>query len=441
MEKANLQNDRRRRGVCDRWGGTMSKADILNAPQRTISVVLAGGRGKRLMDLTTNYSKPGLDFGGKYRIIDFTLSNCVNSGFRKIALLTQYNSHRLLEHLQFGWTFLSERIGEFAHVWPAQQSLDKDLWYSGTADAVYQNIGNLQEYGAETVMILAGDHIYKMDYRIFLRDHLENQADMTIACLEVPREWAREFGVAQVDEENRIVGFVEKSNDPPEIPGKPGRCLASMGIYLFRADFLYEHLIRDAEDPRSSHDFGKDLIPYLVPRARVFAHHFAESCIRNRDKDPYWRDVGTVDAYWEANMDLTYVEPELNLYDDPWPIFTHQEQLPSAKFVHSGPHRNGVALSSVVSGGCIVSGATVYQSILFSKVRVHSHAHLQEAVILPQVDVGEHCRLNRVVVARGCKIPKGLIVGEDPEEDARRFYRTANGVTLISQQMLDRLEG
>lgn len=419
----------------------MPNADIFSAPSKTISVILAGGRGTRLMDLTSQYSKPGLDFGGKFRIIDFTLSNCVNSGFRKIEVLTQYNSHRLLEHLQFGWTFLSGQMGEFVHVLPAQQSLERDVWYCGTADAVYQNIANFQEHRPEHVLILAGDHIYKMDYRIFMQDHLENDADLSIACLEVPKEWASAFGIAQVDETGRIVDFVEKPADPPTIPGKPDRCLASMGIYLFKSGFLFDELIRDAEDPLSSHDFGKDLIPCLVPRARVFAHGFHKSCIKNQDKPPYWRDVGTVDAYWEANLDLTYVVPALNLYDYDWPIFTHQAQLPSAKFVHSGPHRNGVALSSVVSGGCIVSGATIYQSLLFSNVRVHSHAHLQEAVVLPEVDIGEHARLRRAVVARGCRIPRGLVVGENPEEDARRFYRTANGITLISQRMLDKLEG
>jgi len=419
----------------------MPTTELALAPKRTVSVILAGGRGTRLMDLTSTYSKPGLDFGGKYRIIDFTLSNCINSGFRKIQVLTQYNSHRLLEHLQFGWTFLSAKLDEFVHVLPAQQSLDRDLWYSGTADAVYQNIDNIREHRPDNVLILAGDHIYKMDYRIFLEDHLRTGADLTIACLEVPKEWASGFGVAEIDSEGRIIGFVEKPEDPPTIPGKPDRCLASMGIYLFKADFLYRELMRDAEDLLSSHDFGKDLIPYLIERANVFAHHFSKSCLPNLHKEPYWRDVGTVDAYWEANLDLTFVDPELNLYDEMWPIFTAQEQLPGSKFVHSGPHRNGVALSSVICAGCIVSGATVYQSLLFSRVRVHSHAHLHEAVVLPGADIGEHARLRRVVVARGCRIPDGLVVGEDPEEDARRFYRTPSGVTLISQRMLDQLEG
>ena len=419
----------------------MPTTELALAPKRTVSVILAGGRGTRLMDLTSTYSKPGLDFGGKYRIIDFTLSNCINSGFRKIQVLTQYNSHRLLEHLQFGWTFLSAKLDEFVHVLPAQQSLDRDLWYSGTADAVYQNIDNIREHRPDNVLILAGDHIYKMDYRIFLEDHLRTGADLTIACLEVPKEWASGFGVAEIDSEGRIIGFVEKPEDPPTIPGQPDRCLASMGIYLFKADFLYRELMRDAEDLLSSHDFGKDLIPYLIERANVFAHHFSKSCLPNLHKEPYWRDVGTVDAYWEANLDLTFVDPELNLYDEMWPIFTAQEQLPGSKFVHSGPHRNGVALSSVICAGCIVSGATVYQSLLFSRVRVHSHAHLHEAVVLPGADIGEHARLRRVVVARGCRIPDGLVVGEDLEEDARRFYRTPSGVTLISQRMLDQLEG
>ncbi len=417
----------------------LSARDICHAPKQTVAVILAGGRGSRLMDLTRELSKPGLDFGGKYRIIDFALSNCVNSAFRRIVVLTQYNSHHLLEHLQYGWSFLPAILDEFVHPLPAQQSHERDVWYSGTADAVFQNIPNIRSHDPENVLILAGDHVYKMDYRMFLEDHLSLEADMTVACLEVPQAQAREFGVAHVDTEGRIVGFVEKPEDPPCIPGKPGVCLASMGIYLFKADFLFRELLRDAEDPLSTHDFGKDLIPYLLDKAKVCAHRFEKSCIPNLDKAPYWRDAGTVDAYWEANMDLTYVDPALNLYDDDWPIFTHQEQLPGAKFVHSGPHRNGLAISSVLSGGCIVSGATVYQSLLFSRVRVHSHAHVQETVVLPGANIGGHARLRRAVVARGTQVPPGLVVGEDPEADAERFYRTPNGVTLVSQRMLDRL--
>jgi glucose-1-phosphate adenylyltransferase len=365
----------------------------------------------------------------------------VNSGFRRIMVLTQYNSHKLLEHLQFGWTFLPGKLNEYVHVLPAQQSFDKNAWYSGTADAVYQNMGNIQSANPKNVLILAGDHIYRMDYKVFLRDHLENQADMTIACLEVPRDAARGFGIAHVDDQDRIVSFVEKPDDPPAIPGKPDKAFASMGIYLFKADFLYEQLRLDAEDPNSGHDFGKDIIPRIVAQARVFAHRFESSCIPNAGHpEPYWRDVGSVDSYWEANMDLTSVLPALNLYDEAWPITTHQEQLPPAKFVHAGEMRNGVALSSLVSGACVISGAHVHHSLLSSRVFVHSHARLDGAMILPNCDIGRHARLRRCIVARDCRIPEGLVVGEDPEEDSRRFYRTDAGVTLISQRMLDQLE-
>lgn len=421
--------------------GNMAQQELYLAPQRTIAVILAGGRGQRLHDLTLATSKPGVDFGGKYRIIDFPLSNCMNSGIRRILVLTQYNSHRLLEHLQFGWTFLSARLKEFIHVLPAQQNPVNDLWYSGTADAVYQNIQELRTHGPAHVLVLAGDQIYKMDYRLFLEDHLAHGADMTIACLEVPRSAAEGLGVLATDGEDRVTGFLEKPADPPRLPDKPERCLGSMGIYLFEAGFLFDELVRDAADPSSSHDFGRDIIPRLVGRSRVYAHRFEKSHIRNLDKDPYWRDVGTIDAFWEANMDLTYVDPALNLYDYDWPVFTYQEQLPPAKFVHSDPGRNGVALSSIVSGGCIVSGAAVHNSILFSKVRVHSHAYLNEAVVLPEADIGEYAWLRKVVVDRGCRIPDGLVVGENPEEDARRFHRTPGGVTLISGPMLARLRG
>jgi len=419
----------------------MAQQDLSLALQHTVAVILAGGRGCRLHDLTRATSKPGVDFGGKYRIIDFTLSNCVNSNVRRILVLTQYNSHRLLEHLQFGWTFLSGRLREFVHVLPAQQSLESDQWYSGTADAVFQNIQELRSHLPEHVLVLAGDQIYKMDYRIFLADHLARDADMTVACLEVPSSRAGDLGVARVDRWDRITGFEEKAAQPPEQPGRPGTCLASMGIYLFKARFLFDELLRDAADAGSSHDFGRDLIPALIGRARVYAHRFEKSHIRNLAREPYWRDVGTIDAFWEANMDLTYVEPALNLYDAAWPVFTHQEQLPPAKFVHSDPGRNGVALSSLVADGCVVSGASVHNSVLFSRVRAHSHAHLAEAVVLPDADIGRHARLRRVVVDRGCQVPDGLVVGEDAEADGRRFHRTSNGITLISGPMLDLLRG
>jgi glucose-1-phosphate adenylyltransferase len=411
------------------------------SPRRILTVVLAGGRGRRLADLTDWLSKPGLDFGGQFKIIDFALSNCVNSGFRKIAILTQYNSHRLLEHLEFAWSFLPGALQEFVHVWPAQQSLDKECWYNGTADAVFQNVDNIRNFDPQHVLVLAGDHIYKMDYKYFLEDHLNRDADMTIACLEVPRLSAKGFGIAQVDEDDRILSFVEKPHDPPGLPDRPDHALASMGIYLFKAEFLFDALMHDARS-ESSHDFGHDLIPSLVAKAKVCAHRFERSCIPNpQNAEPYWRDVGTVDAYWEANMDLVSVQPALNLYDYSWPIFTHQEQLPPAKIVHRDDVRQGSAISSLISGGCIVSGAHIRDSLLFTRSRIHSYARLEEAVILPLADIGEHAVLRRVVVDRGCRIPPGLIVGEDPEEDDRRFNRTPNGVTLISQAMLDRLVG
>lgn len=425
------------------WGYIMPLTGSYSIPVNisTMAVILAGGRGTRLMDLTSDLAKPGLDFGGKYKIIDFTLSNCVNSGFRRVAVITQYNSHSLLQHLQYGWTFLPGKMGEFVHVYPAQQNESRDAWYTGTADAVYQNLDNIQSVQPKVVLVLAGDHIYKMDYRLFLRDHLESKADLTIACLHVHKSLAHQFGVAQVDAEGRIIAFVEKPSDPPAIPDKPDTCLVSMGIYIFDSDFLYNQLLADAADPDSSHDFGKDIIPKAIAADyRVFAHSFDKSSVQEASKpEPYWRDVGTVDAYWEANLDLTYVEPALNLYDESWPIFTHQEQLPAAKFVHSDPGRQGVAIASLVSAGCIISGAYIRQSLVSNRVVIHSHAFLEECVVLPEADVGRNVFLRKCVIARGCRIPEGLIVGQEPEKDARRFFRTPDGVTLISQRMLDRL--
>lgn len=411
------------------------------SPRRVLTVVLAGGRGQRLYDLTDYVSKPGLDFGGKYKIIDFTLSNCVNSGFRKIAVLTQYNSHRLIEHLAFAWSFLPGELKEFVHIWPAQQSLNKECWYNGTADAVFQNLENIRQFDPQHVLVLAGDHIYRMDYKYFLHDHLNHDADMTIACLEVPRTAARGFGIAQVDAHGRIQAFVEKPQDPPGLPDHPDMALASMGIYLFKAGFLFTELMKDAQ-AESGHDFGHDLIPALVKRARVYAHRFERSSIPNPlNPDPYWRDVGTLDAYWEANMDLVAVQPALNLYDPGWPIHTSLHQLPPAKIVHEGHIRQGSAMSSMVSGGCIISGAHIRNSLLFTESRVHSFARIEDTVVLPGADIGEHVRLHRAIVDAGCRVPPGLVVGEDPDEDARRFRRTPNGVTLVSQPMLDRLNG
>jgi glucose-1-phosphate adenylyltransferase len=414
--------------------------DVRQATRRTHALVLAGGRGSRLRMLTDRRAKPAVYFGGKFRIVDFALSNCVNSGIRRISVLTQYKSHSLLRHLQRGWNFLRGEMNEFVDLLPAQQRIDETSWYQGTADAVYQNLDILRSHGSEFIVILAGDHIYKMDYGVMLRDHIAKGADCTVACLEVPRMQATGFGVMAIDADGRVTSFLEKPADPPGMPGRPDMALASMGVYVFDANFLYSQLERDAADPASSRDFGRDLIPHLVPRAKVIAHSFRDSCIYSRDgADAYWRDVGTVDAYWEANLDLTKVTPDLNLYDPAWPIVTYQEQLPPAKFVFDAETRRGMAVDSLVSGGCIVSGATVRGSLLFSKVRVNSYARLEGAVLLPDVQVGRGARLTRVVVDRGVTIPEGMVVGEDPAEDARRFHVSEGGVTLVIQEMIDRL--
>jgi len=414
--------------------------DVRQATRRTHALVLAGGRGSRLRMLTDRRAKPAVYFGGKFRIVDFALSNCVNAGIRRISVLTQYKSHSLLRHLQRGWNFLRGEMNEFVDLLPAQQRIDETSWYQGTADAVYQNLDILRSHGSEFIVILAGDHIYKMDYGVMLRDHIAKGADCTVACLEVPRMQATGFGVMAIDADGRVTSFLEKPADPPGMPGRPDMALASMGVYVFDANFLYSQLERDAADPASSRDFGRDLIPHLVPRAKVIAHSFRDSCIYSRDgADAYWRDVGTVDAYWEANLDLTKVTPDLNLYDPAWPIVTYQEQLPPAKFVFDDETRRGMAVDSLVSGGCIVSGATVRGSLLFSKVRVNSYARLEGAVLLPDVQVGRGARLTRVVVDRGVTIPEGMVVGEDPAEDARRFHVSEGGVTLVIQEMIDRL--
>lgn len=405
-----------------------------------MALILAGGRGSRLKELTAHRSKPSLYFGGKYRIVDFALSNCVNSNLRRVAILTQYKSHSLLSHVQRGWGFLRSEVNEFVELWPAQQQIDEASWYKGTADAVRQNINLLRMRAPSYIVVLAGDRIYKMDYGQLLASHVAQRADVTVACVEVPRLQASQFGIVAIDSQDRIAHFIEKPAHPPGLPGRPDRSLASMGVYVFNAECLYDHLMRDARDPASAHDFGRDLIPALVPRARVYAHHFESSCVADGPGAmPYWRDVGTLDAYWEANMDLTRTEPALNLYDRQWPIFTHHEQLPPAKFVHDVEGRRGMALNSVVSDGCIVSGATVRGSVLSSRVRVNSYASLDGVVALPDVEVGRHARLTRVIVDRGCKIPAGLVVGEDPEADGRRFTRSESGITLITPEMLARL--
>ncbi|MFA6970468.1 MAG: glucose-1-phosphate adenylyltransferase [Gallionella sp.] len=408
--------------------------------KNTYAMVLAGGRGSRLHELTNWRAKPAVPFGGKFRIIDFVLSNCVNSGIRRIGVATQYKSHSLIQHIQRGWSFLNGQFGEYLDLLPAQQRISEDQWYQGTADAVFQNLDIIRSSKCEYVVILAGDHIYKMDYGKLLAFHVEKKADMTVACLEVPVSEAYAFGVMDIDENSRVVGFVEKPANPPSIPGKPAVSLASMGIYVFNTQFLIEQLIRDADSPQSSHDFGKDLIPHMVEKYRVFAQSFEQSCVgMGDDKIPYWRDVGTIDSYWEASMEMTKVIPELNMYDQEWPIWTYQEQLPPAKFVFDEPDRRGMAVDSLVSGGCIVSGSIVKRSLLFSDVRVNSYSSIEDSVLLPNVDVGRHVVLKRVIVDKNCKIPDGMEVGVNIEEDRKRFHVSENGITLITPEMLGQI--
>ena len=403
--------------------------------KETYALVLAGGRGSRLKGLTEWRAKPAVPFAGKFRIIDFTLSNCVNSGVRRIGVATQYKAQSLIRHLQRGWSFLDGRFSEFIDILPAQQQV-RELWYQGTADAVFQNLDVLRRAGCRTVLVLSGDHVYKMDYGRLLAWHAAKRADVTVACLEVPLEEARQFGVMRVDEEGRVVGFDEKPEQPQPTPGRPDRALASMGVYVFEAGFLFEQVIRDAEDSRSNHDFGRDVIPHVVPRYRVYAHRFGESCVGMSEGRPYWRDVGTLDAYWQANMELIKVTPELNLYDKSWPIWTHQEQLPPAKFVFDEEGRRGKAVESMVSGGCIVSGATVRRSLLFSNVRVEDRALVEDSVVLPEVRIGQDAVVRRAIVDKFCQIPEGLRIGLDPDEDRKRFCVSEQGVTLVVPEML-----
>ncbi len=406
-----------------------------------MAYVLAGGRGSRLKELTDRRAKPAVYFGGKTRIIDFALSNAINSGVRRMAVATQYKAHSLIRHLQRGWNFLRVERNESFDILPASQRVSETQWYEGTADAVYQNIDIIDSYGPEFMIILAGDHIYKMDYEVMLRQHVDSGADVTVGCLEVARMEATGFGVMHVDTEDTITAFVEKPADPPGIPGQPDMALASMGIYVFNTKFLMDQLRRDAAEPGSSRDFGKDLIPHIVANGKAVAHRFNTSCVRSSgEAEAYWRDVGTVDAYWQANIDLTDIIPELDLYDTSWPIWTYAEINPPAKFVHDEDGRRGTAISSLVSGNCIVSGASLRRSLLFTGVRANSYSYLDEAVILPEVEIGRHVRLRKVVVDRGVIIPEGLVVGDDPALDAKRFRVSEGGVCLITQPMIDRLE-
>ena len=400
--------------------------------RNTLALILAGGRGSRLKDLTKWRSKPSVPFGGKFRIIDFPLSNCINSGIRRIGVLTQYKSHSLILHIQRGWGFLRGEFDEYVELLPAQQRIE-NTWYAGTADAVYQNLDILRNHNPDYVLILAGDHIYRMDYGTMVAEHVESGADMTVGCIEVDLQTAREFGVMSVDETGRILEFEEKPAHPKPIPGQKNAALASMGIYVFNKGFLFEQLIKDADTPGSSHDFGKDIIPRVIEQYRVNAYRFRDP---KTGKQSYWRDVGTVDAFWSANLELIGVTPELNLYDKTWPIWTYQEQLPPAKFIFDDDGRRGMAVDSMVSGGCIISGSTVRHSMLFSNVRINSFSLVENSVLLPDVQIGRRCRINKAVIDRGCIIPEGTVIGDSPEEDAKRFHVTANGVVLVTPDML-----
>jgi len=422
-----MQQDSKQDSTSTRFVSALTK--------NTLALILAGGRGSRLKSLTDWRAKPAVPFGGKFRIIDFPLSNCMNSGIRRIGVVTQYKAHSLIQHIQRGWGFLRGEFNEFVELLPAQQRIEEE-WYKGTADAVFQNLDILRAMGPEYVLILAGDHIYKMDYGQMLATHVRNKADMTIACLNVPLSEAKDFGVMGVDESDRIMQFREKPADPDPIPGNPGQALASMGIYVFNAAFLYEQLIRDADDPNSTHDFGHDIIPYLISKYRVYAHRFADSCVNSTEGQHYWRDVGTIDAYWEANMELTKVVPDLNMYDKEWPIWTYQEQLPPAKFVFDEEDRRGKAVDALVSGGCIISGSCVKRSLLFSDVRVNSYSFIEESVILPKVDIGRYVTIKRAVIDKGCTIPDGMQIGVNHDEDRKRFFVSDKGITLVTPDML-----
>ncbi|MGB1109239.1 MAG: glucose-1-phosphate adenylyltransferase [Gammaproteobacteria bacterium] len=399
--------------------------------RESLALILAGGRGSRLKHLTTWRAKPAVAFGGKFRIIDFPLSNCVNSGIRRVGVVTQYKAHSLIRHIQKGWGFLRGEFGEFVELLPAQQRIDEQSWYKGTADAVYQNLDIIRSHDPSYVVILAGDHVYKMDYGQMIAHHVESAADLTVGCIEVPIEQAKEFGVMAVDTNGRVTEFAEKPAEPNPVPDNPDMALASMGIYVFNTRFLYETLIYDADDPKSEHDFGKNVLPRAINNYRVVAYPFRGA---GGDKG-YWRDVGTIDAFWEANLELIDVTPELNLYDRDWPIWTYQEQLPPAKFIFDDDGRRGMAIDSMVSGGCIVSGAKLKRSLVFSNVRIDDQSEVRDTVVLPDVVIGAGCRIKRAVVDRGCKIPPGTIIGEDPEADAKRFYVSEKGIVLVVPEM------
>lgn len=410
---------------------------ISNLTRDTLALIMAGGRGERLKQLTMWRAKPAVPFGGKFRIIDFPLSNCINSGIRRIGVLTQYKSHSLLLHMQRGWGHLRGEFGEFVELLPAQQRIESS-WYAGTADSIYQNLDIIRTHAPKFVLILAGDHIYKMDYGEMLAKHVESRADITVGCIEVDKENASAFGVMEVEKNMRIRSFVEKPDDPQSMPGDDNKSLCSMGIYVFNTSLLFELLIRDADTPNTNHDFGKDIIPYAIKKYSVYAFPFKNTIERTTATgiQGYWRDVGTVDAFWEANLELIGVTPELNLYDEEWPIWTNQEQLPPAKFIFDDEDRRGMAVDSMVSGGCIISGAHVCHSLLFSNVMVEDYSTVDSSVILPDVVIGKNCKINHAIIDKGCEIPDGTVIGHDNEEDEKRFHVTPKGVVLVTPEML-----
>jgi glucose-1-phosphate adenylyltransferase len=399
----------------------------------TLAIIMAGGRGSRLQQLTQWRAKPAVPFGGKFRIIDFPLSNCVNSGIRRIGVATQYKAHSLIMHIQHGWSHLRSEFGEFVELLPAQQRIDETSWYAGTADSIYQNMDIIHAHAPKYVLILAGDHIYKMDYGPMVAQHVENEADITVGCIQVPLEDAKEFGVMGTDENDRIYSFIEKSDNPQAMHDNPDAALCSMGIYIFNRDFLFEQLSRDFDTPNSSRDFGKDIIPAAIGKYRVFAYPFRDV---QSGAQSYWRDVGTVDAYWKANLELIGVTPELNLYDNKWPIWTYQEQLPPAKFIFDDDDRRGMAVDSLVSGGCIISGSTVRHSLLFSNVHVDDYSTIESTVVLPDANIGKHCEIKNAIIDKGCHVPEGTKIGVNLEDDKDRYYVTPNGVVLVTPDML-----
>ncbi|VAW59579.1 Glucose-1-phosphate adenylyltransferase [hydrothermal vent metagenome] len=408
---------------------------VSNLTRNTLALIMAGGRGERLKHLTMWRAKPAVPFGGKFRIIDFPLSNCINSDIRRIGVLTQYKSHSLNLHIQKGWGHLRGDFGEFVELLPAQQRIEAS-WYAGTADSIYQNLDIIRSHSPDHVLILAGDHIYKMDYGAMLAKHAESKADITVGCIGVETEKASAFGVMGVDSDLRINRFVEKPDNPASLSNKPGEALCSMGIYIFNTDLLYELLIRDADTPGSDHDFGKDIIPYAINKYRVLAYPFTDL---QSGVQAYWRDVGTLDSFWEANLELIGVTPELNLYDEQWPIWTDQVQLPPAKFIFDDEDRRGMAVDSMVSGGCIISGAHVRHSLLFSNVTVDDYSKVDSSVILPDVKIGKYCEIHHAVIDKGCEIPDGTVIGQDVTKDVKRFYVSANGVVLVTPEMLGQM--